>query len=278
MTKTTKFLVSMFVPLFLYALVAAAFDIVVDAFFPPTNSSARLFVVLIRVSLVYLILVPWLRFFYGESLGQYLGPKPRHWSKDFARAQVFLLGLLLLSEPIFLALNWAGIAFIWQDDWARWAFWLIPLLVAIFLQTSAEEFMMRGFYQDKLKGLGVSRRVYIGAPAFVWGFVHQSMFGTIDLKIAMVLQMLIIGLILGDWVERAGHLRGVIFVHFLLNAFTMLIYVSSLRPTSNYILKVDVSHLSGPALWSYFALVSIGATISYVFLVRPKLGGAHDIQ
>ncbi len=273
-----KFLVSIVVPVLLYSVLSSAYDIVMRAVYPQRSAPGELVILLVRVSLIYVILIPWLRFYYGEGIGQYLGRKPRLWRHDFMLAQLFLVGMFLLSEPLFLWLNWDQMRFEWQSDWGFWWIWFLPLLGAIFLQTSAEEMMIRGFYQGKLKELGVAKWVYLAVPSLIWAFGHQSMFRSFDMKIAVVLQMSVIGLILADWTERAGHLRGAVMVHFLMNAFTMLIYVSTIRGTKNYILLADSRALEPWKIWAYFALVSVAAIVSYRFLVLRKLEGDHAAE
>ncbi len=275
--STVKFWISFLALPVLYILAISALDMILIR--PLDNENIPgLFWVLLRVAILHIVLAFWLRIFYREHYATVLGKNASQWRKALGMAQFFAALTFLGSEPIFLALNWSEIGFQWQADWKHWAIWFLPLLVMIFLQTSAEEFFFRGFLQSKMKALGAKRWVYIVIPAFLWACIHQAMFKEIEFKIAVVAQMFVLGLILGDWVERSGSLWGAIFVHFILNSFTMLIYGNTLRPTDFYILQADFSALSQGTQIFYFALAGLSMLAAYMLVIRKRLGGAYDSQ
>lgn len=266
-SRALKFLLTLiFVPL-IYQFLIFVLRHILDEVGHDGGHGSKLFWVLINVALLHLVFSPWLRLVYNQSYAQWFqgrqGPKAA-----FMAAQIFALALLLFSEPIFLLLNWSGLSFHWQEDWTRWLLWFLPLLIAIFLQTSAEEVVFRGYLQSELGYFFASKWIAILVPALIWASIHQAMFDDPAFKLAVVAQMFVLGVIFGIWSDKTGTIWGPVFVHFIINAFTMLIYGNSLRPTEFYILQTDVSALSHTAQLSYFFWGAFGAILAYIMLTK----------
>ncbi len=103
--------------------------------------------------------------------------------------------------------------------------WLVVLplsLVAILIQTGAEEILFRGYIQQQLAARFSSRWVWMVLPSVVFGLGHMSAeFG--DMAWMVVVWATLFGLASADLVARTGGLGASIGLHFLNNAIGILL-------------------------------------------------------
>lgn len=283
--RIVKLVIAIIAIALFYNILLLAFGVLAGPLGAQFPQIPNLLFVLLNVAILHLVLAIVMPLGFGQSYLALLGQRG-HWQKWFMRAQIFAVVMFVLSEPLFLIWHWSDIGFAWQPEWGRWALWIVPLLVAVFLQTSAEEMAFRGFLQGQLNALKAPFWVVILIPAFLWALIHQVMFDAVAFKIAVVAQMFVIGICLGIWRLQSGTLLGPIFFHFFINAFTMLIYGNTLRPTDFYILQADFSGLGEGAQLSYFGFGIIAVLLAFWLVVKPHQGSnmtglqgkIHDLE
>ncbi len=266
-----QFLATLFVALLGFAVLNMAYFSIVNAWFETLYANHSLFFVFLGVGTIHLVLAPLMKFYWGEPYRGLLGRRDVSLHRQFMGAQIFLLAFFLLSEPLFLWLNWDRIDFHWQSNWGEWGLWLLPMIIAIGLQTTGEEMFFRGFLQGKLRAMSVARGHAIIWPALLWALIHQAQFDAVALKCAVVVQIFVLGLILGDWFDRTGSLAGPILVHFLMNLFAALIYGNTLRFSRYDILQADFSQLRLVDDVFYLALGAVAMMVAYSAFTRKYL-------
>lgn len=139
-----------------------------------------------------------------------------------------------------------------------WIF-LLPLsLVGLLIQTSAEELLFRGYLQQQLAARFSSPLVWMGLPAIFFALGHfDSANG--DSAMAIILWAGLFSLAASDLVARTGNLGAAIGLHFVNNAFGMLIlsYPGEMSGLSLYVLT------KGP---DEFGPTSVEITLEFAML------------
>ncbi|MBV6638442.1 MAG: CPBP family intramembrane metalloprotease [Mameliella sp.] len=147
----------------------------------------------------------------GRSL---LGPWPLFW-RDFLRVTwaVALLNaaLLLLPPWDFHASTVPGLPA------NTWMLFLPTTLVAVLVQTGAEEVFFRGYFQSQLAARVRHPLIWLGLPSVVFGFGHYlpGVYGGNAALIAA--WSALFGLAAADLTARAGNLGPAIGLHFVNN-------------------------------------------------------------
>ncbi|BBU53941.1 hypothetical protein KU6B_02060 [Mameliella alba] len=147
----------------------------------------------------------------GRSL---LGPWPLFW-RDFLRVTwaVALLNaaLLLLPPWDFHASTVPGLPA------NTWMLFLPTTLVAVLIQTGAEEVFFRGYFQSQLAARVRHPLIWLGLPSVVFGFGHYlpGVYGGNAALIAA--WSALFGLAAADLTARAGNLGPAIGLHFVNN-------------------------------------------------------------
>jgi membrane protease YdiL (CAAX protease family) len=104
--------------------------------------------------------------------------------------------------------------------------WLMVLpiaLLAVLIQSSAEEILFRGYLQQQLGARFRSRWVWMVLPSVLFGFAHYDPVTAGENAWLMVLWAGVFGLVMADLTARAGNLGPAIAVHFVNNAMALLI-------------------------------------------------------
>ncbi|MBL1438293.1 MAG: CPBP family intramembrane metalloprotease [Rhodobacteraceae bacterium] len=171
--------------------------------------------VLIALSLIAFILPGlWLvlKFLHHRSLLSLIAPTGKvHW-KHYIRAAVFVLVFsLITSLPVLY-----NAEFTQQLSLAEWLPWLAPALLLLFLQTTTEELLFRGYLMQQLAARFHSRWVWWVLPAVIFGAIHYSPLHG-DNSWLVVGATILTGLILGDITARFGDLSIAMGLHFANN-------------------------------------------------------------
>lgn len=142
----------------------------------------------------------------------------------FLQAKFVIVALLLLTVAmqvlppygLFLSLE-DGLPF------ARWLGFLLPALLAIFIQTSAEEVLFRGYMQQQLAARFRHPAVWMLAPSALFGLAHYSP-GTYGGNAWLVVIWAgFFGVLAADLTARAGTLGPAIALHFATNISALLL-------------------------------------------------------
>ncbi|EEE35596.1 caax amino terminal protease family protein [Rhodobacteraceae bacterium KLH11] len=132
-----------------------------------------------------------------------------------------LLGLVLLVLPPYDL----GRPLVPNLPFFKWLL-LLPLsLIAVLIQTSAEEFLFRGYMQQSLAARFRSPLIWIGLPSvlFAAGHYNPAMVG--DNALLIAIWALVFGVLTADLTARAGTLGPAIALHFF-NNFSALLIIS----------------------------------------------------
>jgi uncharacterized protein len=128
--------------------------------------------------------------------------------------------------------------------------WLALLPVAflgVFIQSSAEEIVFRGYLLQALAARFRPRAVWLGVPASLFGALHWDTATHGQNAWLVALSAGLTGLILGDVTARYGDLSPAIGLHFANNVMALLILApeSPLSGLSLFVLGIDTADLTG---------------------------------
>ena len=105
----------------------------------------------------------------------------------------------------------------------RWIAFLVPALIAVFIQTSAEEVLFRGYLQQQLAARFKSPLIWMLLPSVLFGLAHYSPNTYGSNTWIVVLWAGIFGILAADLTARAGTLGPAIAMHFATNISALLL-------------------------------------------------------
>ncbi|MCF6444444.1 CPBP family intramembrane glutamic endopeptidase [Nereida sp. MMG025] len=160
-----------------------------------------------------------MRLLHKRAFASLLGPQ--EWLvPQFGRAMVALIALTIVSLLIptgdlmdDLSLNMPV---------GRWLMFLLPALVLVFIQISAEEFVFRGYLQSQLAARFNSPFVWMLIPSLLFGVLHHSPSEYGSNAIFITLWAVIFGALAADLTARSGTLGPALALHFANNVSAML--------------------------------------------------------
>jgi len=153
-----------------------------------------------------------LKFLHHRSILSLIAPTGKvHW-KHFRRAAVFVVVFsLLTSIPVFYYNEYTQ-----QLSFAEWLPWIAPALILLFLQTTTEELVFRGYLMQQLAARFHNRWIWWVLPAVIFGAIHYSPLHG-ENSWLVVGATILTGLILGDITARFGDLSIAMGIHFANN-------------------------------------------------------------
>ncbi|UWR05251.1 CPBP family intramembrane metalloprotease (plasmid) [Ruegeria conchae] len=166
-----------------------------------------------------------------------------------------------LGEPLLVNLGWS-----------KWLL-LLPLsLGAVFIQTSAEEILFRGYLQQSLAARFRSPVIWMGLPSILFAAGHYSPATVGDNAILISIWALTFGLLTADLTARAGTLGPAIALHFF-NNFAALLVISlpdNLGGLALFHLPYEASDADALRPWLFvdFALMVVGWLTARLVLRR----------
>ncbi len=204
-----------------------------------------------------------------RSLASIIGPQTvallQFWRVMRALA---LLAIILLALPPYDL----GAPLIANLPLSRWLV-LLPLsLVAVLIQTSAEEILFRGYIQQGLAARFRSPLIWMGLPSLLFAAGHYSPATAGENASLVAAWALAFGLLAADLTARAGTLGPAIALHFF-NNFVALLVISlpdSLSGLALYHLPYEVSDTEAIRPWLLvdFALMIVGWLTARMVLKR----------
>ena len=170
----------------------------------------------IALTLALAIVLPLL---HQRGLGSLTG-KLSEVARDFAKVLVVLLAL----NVAYWVLPWPGkVNPVLHLDPSVWLRWLPVALVALLVQTSAEELLFRGYVQSQLAAKFKSSLIWLLFPSLVFAALHYDP-GTFGQNAPWVaLWAGLFAFAAADVTARAGNLGPAIAMHFVNNAGAILI-------------------------------------------------------
>lgn len=125
---------------------------------------------------------------------------------------------------------------------------LLPLgLVGVFIQSSAEEIVFRGYLMQSLAARFRTRIVWLIAPAALFGALHWDAATHGPNAWLVALSAGVVGVILGDVTARCGDLSPAIGLHFANNVVALLLLApdTPFSGLSLFVIGLDTEDLSG---------------------------------
>ena len=179
-----------------------------------------------------------LRYLHKRQLRTLLGPSGKvDWRLWKGAAAIILLLALIDAVTTFSTTEMTQ-----QMPLVKWLIWLAPSLFLLFLQTTAEEMVFRGYLQQQLAARFRSRWVWWFLPSALFGMGHfnPALFGSNAIIVVAVTTLM--GLILADVTARFGSLAPAMGLHFANNLIVMLFMNSpgQLSGMSFYLYEVDL--------------------------------------
>ena len=158
------------------------------------------------------------RLLHGRGPGTLFGPRGRV-LRDFAAAAAVVAGVYALGLGLW------GLRFDSLPGLppGAWALWLGPALLAVALQTGAEELVFRGYLQTQLAARFASPLAWAVAPSLLFGAVHWDPGAPLPIALAIMGAAALFGLIAADLTARTGSIGAAWGLHMANNAFALLL-------------------------------------------------------
>ncbi len=173
------------------------------------------------------------------------------------------------TVPITIALYIAGLILTGFDfdapkpalPLAIWLKWLAPALVALAIQVTAEELIVRGYIQSQLAARFRSPLVWLVLPALLFAVLHYNPSEAGANAPWLLLPPLAFGLLAADLTARCGNLGPAIAIHFI-NNFAAIFLIAPMGMLSGLALYRLPVELSDPAM-----LDTLPVELAFLFIL-----------
>ncbi len=176
---------------------------------------------------------------------------------DLIKSFLWVMALMLAMEAI--PPWWDMTQIDHFRDTAVWLALLLPALVALLIQTGAEELLYRGYIQSQLAARFSHPLVWMGLPSALFAAVHWDNGATPIESAQYTIWAFLFGLAAADLTARTGNLGAALGLHLANNAFAFLLFAEVEGPDSGLAL----------ALFTPGALSGNGAPMETAFLTFP---------
>lgn len=155
---------------------------------------------------------------------------------------------------------------------STWLLFLPLSLMAVLIQTSAEEVLFRGYMQQSLAARFRSPIIWMGLPSFLFAAGHFAPGSAGDNALLVAVWSGMFGLLAADLTARSGTLGPAIALH-LFNNMVALLFISlpdGLSGLALYLLPYDMSDTGVLRQWLYvdFAVMIVSWLTARVALRR----------
>ncbi|EKE44486.1 Abortive infection protein [Oceaniovalibus guishaninsula JLT2003] len=204
------------------------------------------------------------RVLHGRSPRTLLGP-PGAATRDFIRAVAVVAAIYGLGLAVW---GW-GYDTLPNLDPGVWLTFLPLALVAVLIQTGAEELLFRGYIMQQLAARFASPLVWMALPALVFGALHYDPAQATASALGIVAATTVFGLIAADLTRRSGNLGAAWGLHFANNTLAILL-VATQDTITGLALRVTPYGVEtiGPAL-----MLGDAAMLGVVWLVLRRVTG-----
>ncbi|MEM7240842.1 MAG: type II CAAX endopeptidase family protein [Pseudomonadota bacterium] len=212
-----------------------------------------------------------LRLFHKRGLGSLLGA-------GFGRlAKFFIMGVLFYAGIIFLLGLFVGSAPVLEDNlaYSTWLRFLVPGLILLLIQVSAEELLFRGYLQQQLAARFNKVWPALVIPSVLFSLGHFTTDNGVWQGVLLVCATGLLGLLLAEVTYRTGNLGAAIGIHFLNNLLGMFV-VSYQEFASGLALYRAQNYYDDPSLFErdlvfQVWLLFIGLALYYLFRLYQKI-------
>lgn len=211
-----------------------------------------------------------MRVLHGRWLGPLISPTGGFSIPKFLVATLLFGGLGLGAFVISLPF----VRYLPNLTFAQWQAWLLPALLATFVQVFAEELLFRGYLQRMLAARFVSPLIWIGIPTVIFGLFHLPTALAFGENFWLVLLApTLLGGFAAHVTARTGSLAGATGLHFANNCLGLLL-VSVPGPfgmLSLYTYSFDPSDVDAvrPMILINLSVIALAYAI-YLFATRRK--------
>jgi membrane protease YdiL (CAAX protease family) len=174
------------------------------------------FVLLATFAGVWPVLYLVVRAVHGQRFGTLFSPGERMDWRDYGRG--LGLALALASAGLVGALVFVGAPARSAVSWSAALWWSLPLVLAIFAQTGAEELVFRGYLLQRLRAKTSQALIWAGLPALIFGLLHFDSTLSGAGAWLYVADTFLFGLIAAQLVARTGGLAAAMGFHMGTNA------------------------------------------------------------
>ncbi|QIE46635.1 CPBP family intramembrane metalloprotease [Pseudohalocynthiibacter aestuariivivens] len=134
-----------------------------------------------------------------------------------------LIALILLTALIFALPAPDALTPERHLEWSVWLAFLLPALIGVTLQVSAEEILFRGYLQSQLAARFSHPALWMGLPTALFAALHYAPSQTGDNAWIVVLWAGLFGLAAADLTARSGTLGPAIALHLINNVSALLL-------------------------------------------------------
>jgi membrane protease YdiL (CAAX protease family) len=144
-----------------------------------------------------------------------------------------------------------------------WALWVVPVVVAVFIQATAEELLFRGYLLQQFAAWSRNPIVWAALPSLFFGSLHLNPAVSLDANLLVVAITFLVGVIAAALVWRTGSLAAAMGMHVGVNVQALAL------------VGAEDASLGGAQLWLYqadesFTLYAIDA-VSVIALLALVL-------
>lgn len=188
------------------------------------------------------------RWVHGRSVASLFGPRVRT-LRDFVVAAGVVFAVLGLSVGIW-SIEYDAVP---NLPWSTWAMLLPLTLVALLVQTGAEEILFRGYIQSQLAARFRSSLVWLVLPSVVFGIVHFNPESAGDNAWLVVGGAAIFGLIAADLTARTGSIGAAWGFHFANNTIAIAVLATggTITGLARWVTPYDLAEYD----WSPFVIL-----------------------
>ncbi|WID97347.1 CPBP family intramembrane metalloprotease [Bosea vestrisii] len=200
------------------------FDEVLEAFDYEALIAEPIGTVVFLLSIASLWIGVWLvlKLIHGRSIRDLFGIDRRLYWPDFARSTIVTLVVGVALGPIALLIDPTVVrGSISLSDWVA----AVPLLlVALFLQTSAEEVAFRGYLQQVLAVRFATPIIWLALPAALFTLLHWQADATTAMNLAGLFVVLGVSLSMTWLLMASGNLAAAMGMHFGNNIGVVMLF------------------------------------------------------
>ncbi|MEM1267119.1 MAG: type II CAAX endopeptidase family protein [Pseudomonadota bacterium] len=174
---------------------------------------------LLSFGVVHLALVLVVLLFHRGQIGWILSLRTP-WPTRHVPVGAAVVGVIFAAA---LALTWGIMPPEAQLAPSTWIIWVVPTLLALVIQCSAEEAFFRGYLQGLLAARFGTYWVWLVLPAALFGAAHYNAGSYPGNDGLIALSAALMGLVVGDVTARTGSILAAIGVHLGNNAIGVLL-------------------------------------------------------
>ena len=180
-----------------------------------------------------------LKLFHKRPFGTLFSPERRIRWREFGAG--FLLSAVFFVLSVGVALILVGAPQRSDLSFGFWAVWIVPLIIGVFFQATAEELLFRGYFLQQLAVWSRNPIVWAVLPSLFFGSLHLNPAQPLSANLLIVAITFLVGVITAALVWRTGSLAAAMGLHVGVNVQALALVGAAESP------------LTGGQLWLFDA-------------------------